>query len=288
MRNVLKCFKSCLIRANGKESNLLLILGAQKAGTTFLFRLLNSIPSFCASTKKEIGYFSNDYFYENDKSWYLSSFGKKKGIMFEASPEYLYYPYVPQRIAGFGFPVRFIVLLREPAARCLSAWNMFRKMNRSSSQKIYDNFIQYANKSNREAITELLFAKQYPSFRKTVLEDIERYESKNNNLEPSFVRRGIYCEQIENYLNYFRFSDFLFIEQNELRYPKTLLKKIANFLEMKINAKAINTPEASNVGKYDGDSDDVRETLNILKIFYRPFNEKLFDQIGVRYGWNKQ
>ncbi|MDD1605891.1 MAG: sulfotransferase domain-containing protein [Methylococcaceae bacterium] len=268
----------------------LLIIGTQKAGTTTLFDMLNCCPNFCGSSDKETGFFTKDVFYNQGNEWYLMQFEQcnSNAIKFEATPEYLYYPDTPKKIYSFNKRMKFIVVLREPAARCYSAWNMFRSFNENSAEHIYNQFTQYANPPLREAISDLLFTEHFPSFKQAVFDDIERYQSKSNDWEPSFVRRGLYCEQIENYLQYFRLSEFLFLEQRELNHPDLVLKKISNFLDIEIDTTAIENPVISNTGAYEAHDESLDETMFMLKSFYKPFNDRLFSQIGIEYDWNEQ
>jgi len=266
-----------------------LIIGVQKAGTTTLFNLLDSIPGFCGSSVKEIGFFTKDVFYQKGESWYLEHFQKcgRGAIKFEASPAYLYYPSAPKRIYSFNRDMKFIVVLREPAARCHSAWNMFRRFNESTADQIFTQFIQHANPPEREAISKLLFAKHYPSFKQAVADDIDRYVSKSSDIEPSFVRRGLYWGQIANYLHYFKLGNFLFLEQGELNHPVTALQKVSDFLNVKIDLNSINSLPPSNIGDYLSCDAQTEGTILMLREFYKPHNEKLFSQIGVHYNWNE-
>lgn len=266
-----------------------LIIGVQKAGTTTLFNLLDSVPGFCGSSVKEIGYFTKDVFYQKGESWYSKQFWKcgRNSVKFEATPAYLYYPDAPKRIYSFNHDMKFIVLLREPAARCYSAWNMFRTFNESTADQIFNQFIQYADPPAKEALSKLLFSESFPSFSQAVTDDIERYVSKSSDIEPSFVRRGLYWEQISNYLNYFKLDNFLFLEQGELNHPATALQKVSDFLNVKIDLDSINDPMPSNIGDYLSYDAETEETILMLREFYNPHNEKLFNQIGVRYNWNE-
>lgn len=266
-----------------------MIIGAQKAGTTTLFDMLNHCPIFCGSSDKESGFFIKDVFYKQGNEWYLKQFEQcsRDAIKFEATPEYIYYPDAPKRIFSFNKHMKFIVILREPAARCYSAWNMFRSFNEHSAEQIYNQFTQYANPPIRDLMSNLLFTEHFPSFKQAVLDDIERYRSKSNDIEPSFVRRGIYCEQIEIYLQYFQLSDFLFLEQRELNYPAAVLQKVTEFLSVEIDLRLISNPVVSNLGDYLSCDAETEETLQLLRDFYKTHNEKLFSQIGVHYDWNE-
>jgi hypothetical protein len=183
--------------------------------------------------------------------------------------------------------MKFIVVLREPATRCYSAWNMFRRFNESSPNQIYEQFVQHSNPSIKDAISNLLFTEHYPSFKQAVEDDIERYLSRSVDIEPSFVRRGIYFEQIANYLEYFGLDSFLFLEQRELNFPITLIQKLSNFLNVAIDVGSVSNPISSNVGDYLAESTEIEETLLLLRNFYRPYNETMFTQTGIHYDWNE-
>lgn len=266
----------------------MLIVGVQKAGTTTLFDLLDSFPEFCGARTKEVGYFINDAYFQKGPGWYLSRFSRCKSgsIRFEATPEYFYYPEVPKRIADYNGAMKIIVLFREPAQRCLSAWNMFRHFNKNSAQHIYDQFVADTNPDVKRAARELLFTQHFPSFEQAIVDDIKRFESKSKEKEPSFVRRGIYFEQVQNFLQYFPMENFLFLEQRDLNQSAAVLERIETFLGIKIRDSRRTVPLKSNIGTYVGQDNDTTRVLSKLKEFYRPHNEKLFEQIGIRYDWN--
>jgi len=267
----------------------LLILGVQKAGTTTLFDMLNSIPDFCGSNEKETGFFIKDKFYKQGPEWYLRQFRRCNcdAIKFEATPAYIYHPYALKRIYEFNNDMKFIVILRDPVTRCYSAWNMFRRFNESMADQIFTQFIQHANPQERESVRNLLFSEHFPSFKQAVIEDIERYISKSTDIEPSFVRRGIYCEQVANYVQYFSLNNFLFLEQRELNYPAAVLQKVSEFLSVEIDSSTVKNPTANNIGDYLSCDVAIEETLQLLRDFYRPHNETLFNQIGIHYDWNE-
>jgi hypothetical protein len=273
-----------------KKFPTLLIIGVQKAGTTTLFDMLNRIPDFCGSNVKETGFFVKDKLYRQGYRRYLQQFKecRRDAIKFEATPAYIYHPDARKRIHSLNEQMKFIVLLREPADRCYSAWNMFRRFNESGAEAIFSQFIRHANAPEREAIRNLLFAEHYPSFKQAVMDDIERHVAQSNDIEPSFVRRGVYCEQIANYLHYFSLSSFLFLEQRELMFPVSVLQKIAAFLSREIDLRLASDSTSLNVGDYPSVDAEIEETILLLRDFYRPYNETLFGQIGIRYDWNEK
>jgi hypothetical protein len=85
-----------------------LILGAQKAGTTSLFSILNQHSLIKSSLKKEVHYFDDDNWYNKSKiSDYHLFFPlkyktKRNTQIFEASPSYLIHPKVAERLFKYN------------------------------------------------------------------------------------------------------------------------------------------------------------------------------------------
>jgi hypothetical protein len=120
--------------ANGKrvvmhsQGNLdFLIIGAQKSGTTSLFNYLRAHPEIYMPPGKEVAFFHDDREYVKGKDWYLrrhfadAPLGSKKG---EASPHYMLYKCVPQRVHSFFPQIKLIALLRNPIERAYSHYRM--------------------------------------------------------------------------------------------------------------------------------------------------------------------
>lgn len=110
-----------------------LIVGAQRCGTTSLYKTLVQHPSVLpAGLHKGIHYF--DTAYNRGFGWYRSHFpttvaarmsARRHGartITGEASPYYMFHPLAAERIARDLPGVRLIVLLRDPAERAHSAY----------------------------------------------------------------------------------------------------------------------------------------------------------------------
>ena len=104
------------------------IIGAQRAGTTSLFDWLAGHPSVAPSVPKEVHYF--DRFYANGERWYRAHFalGLPRRTSVEATPIMLFHPLAPRRAAAdLPASTRFVVLLREPAQRAISQyWHSVR------------------------------------------------------------------------------------------------------------------------------------------------------------------
>lgn len=108
-----------------------LVVGAQRAGTTTLYRMLVEHPSIVRpSFQKGIGYF--DLNYGRGADWYQGHFPvrsfaewrtRKSGepMTFESSGYYLFHPLAAERIARELPATKVIVLVRDPVERAFSA-----------------------------------------------------------------------------------------------------------------------------------------------------------------------
>lgn len=101
-----------------------LIVGAQRCGTTSLFKALIQHPAVKRPFgRKGIHYFDIDY--DRGIGWYRSHFplvlpGSPR-LTGESSPYYMFHPLAPARIAADLPGVRLIVALRDPVERAYSA-----------------------------------------------------------------------------------------------------------------------------------------------------------------------
>jgi len=109
-----------------------LIVGAQRCGTTSMYRTLSEHPAIVkAVLHKGVHYF--DMAYDRKLSWYQAHFplraaGRKAGraagaeaMTFESSPYYMFHPLAAGRIARDLPGVKLLVLLRDPVERAYSA-----------------------------------------------------------------------------------------------------------------------------------------------------------------------
>lgn len=106
------------------------IVGAQRSGTTTLFRMLSEHPQVVRPTlNKGMAYF--DLNYDKGWSWYLGHFplrrrrlhGSGTGalVTFESSGYYMFHPLAAARIAQDLPEVKIVAMLRDPVDRAHSA-----------------------------------------------------------------------------------------------------------------------------------------------------------------------
>lgn len=130
-----------------------LIVGAQRSGTTSMYRALREHPAVLRPLHKEVHYF--DVGYQHNLRWYESHFPLRltagrieraigtPPVTFETSPYYMFHPLAPTRIARNLPGVRLLVLLRDPVARAYSS--------RAHYQHAYRARGQYAEQLDRLA-----------------------------------------------------------------------------------------------------------------------------------------
>jgi hypothetical protein len=102
-----------------------LVLGAQKAATTSLFEWLHRHPQTRLPAKKELHYFNKPE--PPPLAAYRAHFaiGRRSGrTRGEATPDYLFSPFVPRLVVQAFDDLRYIVVLRDPAERAHAHYRM--------------------------------------------------------------------------------------------------------------------------------------------------------------------
>jgi len=129
-----------------------LIIGAQKAGTTWLWNMLDQHPGTDLPNKKEIHYFGGAELYRQGPGWYYSHFDNLRSDLLtgEASTSYLFdrIPYwentsrsieypddlssIPELVAAENPDAKIVVVLRDPVHRALSAYKHWMRQGNLS------------------------------------------------------------------------------------------------------------------------------------------------------------
>ena len=98
----------------------LIVIGAQKCGTSGLHYYLSLHPEVSMSTPKELNYFIEERNLPRGIEWYSRHFDPAARCRGEASPNYTAYPQhlgVPERIAAVVPDVRLVYIVRDPIER---------------------------------------------------------------------------------------------------------------------------------------------------------------------------
>jgi hypothetical protein len=107
----------------------LLIIGAQKCGTTSLHAYLDLHPDVHMAAEKELDFFIADRAWRNGADWYAGRFRDDAAVRGEASPNYTGWPVwdgVPERAARLVPDARLVYLVRDPLERIESHYRQRR------------------------------------------------------------------------------------------------------------------------------------------------------------------
>ena len=248
----------------------MLIIGAQKAGTSSLHAWLSDHPQILPPFEKEVHFFDDglspsESNYEKGLSWYRAHFplaGNAPKISFETSPLYFFHPQAAQRIKAALPKARLIVVLRNPTERALSHY-----------------FHSLKNGVESLPLQEAL-AKEESRLAEEV--------SSNDSSGFSFVRhsykaRGRYAEQLKRYLEHFSQDQLLILDSEGLfSNPMRYLPEVFKFAGVESSFAPLNLTARNVSGNRTEVSDEVYATLND---YFRPHNQELYELIGRKFSW---
>ena len=103
----------------------LIIIGAQKSGTSSLHHYLSFHPQIIMSAHKELNYFCKDLQWERGQKWYMSQFKGSAKIYGESSPSYTNFPErigVAELMYSTIPEAKLIYVVRDPIERMVSQY----------------------------------------------------------------------------------------------------------------------------------------------------------------------
>ena len=243
----------------------LIIIGAQKGGTTSLAHYLGQHPQIIRPFRKEVHFFDNNL--ARGERWYRahlplrSALGRGR-IAFEASPLYMFNPLVAERIAALLPNVKLVAILRDPTERAISQYHMQVRKGRETLA------IREALEAEDERLAGPLAREDYshPSF-----------------AHFSYKRRGHYAEQLERYLRWFPASQMLVLSSDDLfERPEATLRQLFEFAGVNPGF-GIADLNARNIGGASVEID--RAIRRHLDDYFRPHNQRLYAMIGRDLKW---
>jgi len=252
-----------------------LIIGAMKCGTHVLYyELLTKHPCIAGATKKEIHFF--DVNYNKGISWYKSHFTaleeknnfKEKNsenlIAGEASPYYIFHPHAARRISESIPKVKLIAILRNPVDRAYSHYH------HAVRHKVENLTFEEAIKIEPERISN----------------EKEKMKDENYNSEDvrkhSYLARGIYVDQLEEWLKYFPREQILILRTEDLKaHQDKVLQQAFDFLG--VSNYKIPLIQDSKGNKYPDMKPGMRK---YLIEYFKPHNERLAKLWKRDFDWD--
>ncbi len=253
-----------------------LIIGAQRCGTTSLYRYLEQHPGVAPVGLKNKGIHYFDTNFSRGVNWYRSHFptsayrairAKEYGgpvITGEGSPYYIFHPLSPARIAELIPDARSVLMLRDPVSRAHSHYQ----------HEVARGFEELAFEDALRAEEERLAGE----------EDRMRSDPTYNSFEHqhhSYISRGMYVEQIRRWHALFPKDHLLILDSAEFfSEPDRELRRVQEFLGL--SQMSLTSYQKMNAHSYGGMSSDARTWLE--ERFAAP-NRALFDHLGHDLGW---
>jgi hypothetical protein len=172
----------------------LVVIGAQKCGTSGLHYHLGLHPEVSMSRPKELNFFIAERNWPRGVDWYRSHFDARATVRGEASPNYSAYPHhlgVAERMHSLIPNARLIYVVRDPLERIASHW--------------VHNYAKRREKGNLAATLT------HPN--------------------TSYVIRSQYHMQLSQFLNHFRREQLLVLEQDDFRVDRQeTLRRVFEFV----------------------------------------------------------
>lgn len=233
--------------AAGKSTLDFIVIGAQKAGTTSLFRYLREHPEIALPDGKEWPCFSHDRVYERGWGDYMATL-VRNGYRGDADPHKAWGTVTPQYMVGGVYQrssgeaadsydertvparmhehlpaVRLVAILRDPVGRAISHHRM--AVARGQDRRSFD-----------EVAAELL--------RPEALVRSRRYPDENSG----YVTWGEYGRILEGYLQVFPRQQLLVVFTNELEHaPAQVLRRVHRFIGVSVDFEPANIGERFRV-----------------------------------------
>ncbi|MFC1811497.1 sulfotransferase [Thermodesulfobacteriota bacterium] len=189
------------------------IIGAQKAGTTSLFKYLNDHPQVWMPPEKEAPFFSDDEVYNQGWEQYFTDYfsgAPNSRLLGKATPHYMCDKKVPSRISKILPNIKLIAILRHPIERAFSHYKMWIRWGREK-------------RTFNEAVMQQLALNELKNAR------VFRAEIANDN--KCYIVRGEYGRIMKEYFRFFKRGQLLTIFTDELKNdPILVMKKIYRFI----------------------------------------------------------
>ncbi|MEO8847105.1 MAG: sulfotransferase domain-containing protein [Casimicrobiaceae bacterium] len=188
------------------------VAGTQKGGTSTLDAYLREHPEVCMpSADKEVHYFDDDAKFAAaaaaaDYVAYHAHFtpAPQQRLLGDATPVYMFHPPAPARIHAYNPSMKFIMLLRDPAKRAYSHWNMEVKLGREDLS--FDDAIRAEAEGSRVS-------------------------TPTQARQRAYVQRGFYSAQLQRIWGLFPASQTLVLRSDQFAADSaSVLAQVAAFL----------------------------------------------------------
>ncbi len=255
-----------------------LIVGAQRSGTTSMFKTLrqhpNVLPPFL---QKGLHYF--DVGYDRGLDWYQGFFplrtharrvARRTGspaVTLESSPYYMFHPLAAGRIAKDLPGVKLLCLLRDPVERAFSAHA--HESSRGYETETFDRAVELEPQRTRGAVEQLLADPLSDHFH------LQHH---------AYLARGRYVEQLERLASLVGRERLHVVDsQDFFQAPEASFTAVVDFLSLPPAADIVfeqhnATPRPAPLAP------DLRQRLDT---YFLPYDEQLSQWLGWTPSWRR-
>jgi Sulfotransferase domain len=239
------------------------VIGAMKGGTSYFYHLLTQHPLVEPCAKKELHFFDL-LFEEESVEWYRRCFPTpgwidgRRTITGEATP-YMPVRNAPKRMAEVVPEARLIALLRNPVERT------------------YSDYQQVVRKGRETRYFE---------------EAIEREIATRNY---GYLSKSIYVDHLPRWSEFFPREQMLVLKSEDFfDNPRQSLKTVFSFLGLPEWEVQVPEPrDTRDKDKYERNKRNkgtykeemAPATRRRLEAFFEPHNKRLYEYLGVDFGW---
>ncbi len=251
-----------------------LIVGTQKGGTTALANFLATHPDICMAPVKEVHFFDYDRHYlhpnRSTPNWdyYHSFFPNYTGqpAVGEATPIYMYLPWIAPRLHAYNPNLKLIAILRHPIDRAYSQYQM-----------------EYARGWETLSFAAAIAAEPRRLFLPklaSLLGDRRHAQTETAPIRThSYCDRGHYARQIRNLLRYFPRQNLLVLRNEDLQAHHTqVLQTTYRFLGVRDDASLVPAPARIFARDYAPLAPELRSRLQRL---YKQGLRTLSQDLGI-------
>lgn len=253
------------------------IVGAQRCGTTSLFRALSKHPAIMPNVLNAKGVHYFDTNYHQKAEWYFAHFSSHaerdrhatkvghRPIVGEASPYYLYHPAGALRMAQTIPQAKIVVLLRDPVKRAISH-HLHMVWEGHETVEDLDKALD-------------LEAERLQGIEQSLLDDRSLVSRPHQHF--SYMARGHYAPQLEQLYAHFDQKNVLVMTTEKLiSDSKSSLARIQSFIGLEPDlAIGLEKRNASSAFK------PRPETLERLKNEFAESNKRLSSMVDLDTPW---
>ncbi|NJK56213.1 MAG: tetratricopeptide repeat protein [Pleurocapsa sp. SU_5_0] len=238
-----------------------IIAGAAKCGTSSIYHYLSRHPQVLLSHKKELDFYWQHY--ERGIDWYLAHFptisDRPDFRTGEATPNYLRFPEVAQRIKDTFPQIKIIILLRNPVDRAIS-WH-YHKLNTGLTK--LDLATAIATEIDRLATVS------------------EAEITNTGYYNPDNIMSSLYIYKLKPWMEILGREQFLILKSEDFYLnPGANMEQVFKFLDLP--GCLLNNYPKVNSGSYQDADPALRE---ILVKYFAPYNRQLEKYLGMEFGW---